>query len=138
MILHIFHFPWGNGIHSERDFRSVRAIYRRLAIWEVHSQYWGIAYAEAGATQVDETYWEVLCYFQICTQVTEWRSRGVKQMSWANYLFGGLEEKSSLVSRLTASTDAEIAERNSESMTLHVTESNEDTYKSDTIFDSFH
>jgi len=69
------------------------------------------------APQVYENYWEVLCHFHICAQVTEWRSRGVKQMSWANYLFGGLEEKSSLVSRLAASTDAEIAERISESMT---------------------
>ena len=39
------------------------------------------------ASQVYETYWEVLCYFHICAQATGWRSGGVKQMSWANYLF---------------------------------------------------
>jgi len=72
------------------------------------------------ASQVYETYGDALCHFHICAQVTGWRSKGVKQLSWANYLFGGLEEKSSLVSRLAASTDAEITERISESMTSYV------------------
>ena len=35
------------------------------------------------------TYWEVLCHFHICEQVTGWRSGGIKQMSWATYLFPG-------------------------------------------------
>jgi len=39
------------------------------------------------APQVYETYWEVLCHFHICTQTTWLRSGGVKQVSWANYLF---------------------------------------------------
>ena len=30
------------------------------------------------ASQVYETYWEVLYHFHICAQVTRWRSRGVK------------------------------------------------------------
>jgi len=59
-------------------------------------------------------------------------------MSWANYLFSGLEKKSSLVSQLAVSTDAEIAGRISQSVTSDVTESNEDTFKSDIVFDSFH
>jgi len=59
-------------------------------------------------------------------------------MTWANYLFGGLEEKSSPVPQLATNTDAKIAERISESVTSYVTESNENTFKSDTIFDSFH
>ena len=50
------------------------------------------------APQVYKIYWEVLCHFHIYAQVTGWRSRGVKQMSWANYLFSGLEEKMSPVS----------------------------------------
>jgi len=45
---------------------------------------------------------------------------GVKQIPWANYLFGSLEEKSSSVSRLATSTDAEIVERISESVTSYV------------------
>ena len=49
-----------------------------------------------------------------------------------------MEEKSSLVSQLAANTDVEIAKRISESVTSYVTESNEDTFKSDTIFDNFH
>jgi len=55
-------------------------------------------------------------------------------MSWANYLFWGLGEKLDLVSRLAANTDAEITERISESVTSYTTESNEDTFKPDTVF----
>jgi len=88
--------------------------------------------------QVYKTYWEVLCHFYICAQVTRRRSGGVKQVSWANYLFCGLWEKLSLVSRLATSTDAEITERISESVTSYTTESNKDTFKADTVFNSFH
>jgi len=59
-------------------------------------------------------------------------------MSWANYLFHGLGEKSSLVSRLATSTGAEITERIFELMTSYIIESNEDTFQPDTVFDSFH
>ena len=59
---------------------------------------------------VYETYWEVLCHFHICGQVTGWRSRGVKQMSWANYMFPG-ESKIDPMTRLSPSTDEEIIER---------------------------
>ena len=61
--------------------------------------------------QVYETYWEVLCHFHICGQITSWRNRGVKQMSWASYLFNGINEKDSPVTSLAPSTDEEIAER---------------------------
>ena len=37
--------------------------------------------------QVYKTYWEVLCHYHICGQTSSWRNRGVKQMSWASYLF---------------------------------------------------
>jgi len=70
--------------------------------------------------------------------VTGWRSGRVKQMSYANYLFCGVEEKSGLVSQLMASTDTEIIERISESVTSYTIESNENTIKHDTVFDSFH
>jgi len=40
-----------------------------------------------GSPEVYETYWEVMCHFHICGQVTAWRSQGVKQLSWAGYLF---------------------------------------------------
>jgi len=59
-------------------------------------------------------------------------------MSWANYLCQGLGEKSSPITRLAASIDAEIMERISESVTSDTTESNKDTFKPDTFFDSFH
>ena len=89
------------------------------------------------APQVYETYQEVLCHFHICVQATGWRSGEVKQMSWANYHFRDLREKLDLVSRLAASTDTEITKdfRISNSYT---TVSNEDTFKPDTVCDSFH
>ena len=58
-------------------------------------------------------------------------------MSWANYLFCGLGEKSSLVSRLAIITDTEITEMISELVTSFIIELNEDTFKPDTVFDSF-
>jgi len=90
------------------------------------------------APQVYETYWEVVCHFHIYAQVTGWRSGGVKQVSRANYVLYGLGEKLSLVSGLATSIDTEITERISESVTSYTSESNEDTFKPDTIFDSFH
>ena len=59
-------------------------------------------------------------------------------MSRANYVLCGLGEKLSLVSRLATSIDTEITERISESATSYTTESNQDTFKPNTIFDSFH
>ena len=47
-------------------------------------------------------------------------------------------KKSGLVTQLEASTDAEIAERISKSVASYTTESNEDTFKLDIIFDSLH
>ena len=58
-------------------------------------------------------------------------------MSWANYLFPG-GNKTSLVTRLAPSTDEEITERISASTSSYTTESNEDTFKLDVVFDSFH
>jgi len=88
--------------------------------------------------QVYETYWEVLCHFHICGQITSWRNRGVKQISWASYLFKGINEKDSPVTSLAPCTDEEIAERINASVSSYTTESNEDTFKPDTIFESFH
>ena len=53
---------------------------------------------------VHETYWEVLCNIHIYGQVTGWRSGGIKQMSWATYLFPRVN-KANLMSRLAPSTD---------------------------------
>jgi len=64
---------------------------------------------------VYETYWEVLCHFHICGQVLVWIDGGVKQMSWVNYLFPGVN-KTGLVTRQAPSTDEEIAERISASI----------------------
>ena len=50
--------------------------------------------------QVYETYWEVLCHFHICGQITSWWNRGVKQMSWASCLFNSINEKDSPVTSL--------------------------------------
>ena len=80
---------------------------------------------------------KILCHFHICRQVTGWRSGGLKQISWANYLFPGVN-KTGLVTRLAPSTDEEIAERISASTSSYTTESNEDIFKLDVIFESFY
>jgi len=66
-----------------------------------------------------------------------WRSGEVKQISWANYLLPGVN-KTSLVTRLASSTDEEIAERISAPTSSYNTESNEETFKPDVVFKSFH
>jgi len=58
-------------------------------------------------------------------------------MSWANYLFPGVN-KTDPMTRLALSTDEEIFERISASTRSYTTESNEDTFKPDTIFERFH
>jgi len=52
----------------------------------------------------------VLCHFHICGQISSWRNRGVKQMSWASYLFNGINEKDNPVTSLAPCADEEIAE----------------------------
>ena len=53
------------------------------------------------------------------------------------YLLLGLN-KTGLVTQLAPSTDEEIAERISASTSSYIIESNEDTFKPDVIFESFH
>jgi len=88
--------------------------------------------------QVYETYWEVLFHFHICGQTTGWRNRGVKQISWTSYLFNDLNDKNVPVIRLAPSTDEEIRKKISASASSYTIESNEDTLKLDTVFESFH
>ena len=59
-------------------------------------------------------------------------------MSWASYIFHDINEKSSPVTSLAPCTDEEIVERISASISSYTTESNEDTFKPDTVFESFH
>jgi len=59
-------------------------------------------------------------------------------MPRASYLFNDLNDKNVQVTRLAPSTDRKIAERISASTSSYTTESNEDTFKPDTIFESFH
>ena len=80
----------------------------------------------------------MLCHFHICGQITSWRTRGVKQLSWASYLFNGITEKDQSVTVLVPSSDEEITERIDASVDSYTTESNEDTFKPDTVFESFH
>jgi len=63
-------------------------------------------------------------------------SEGIKQMSWATYLFPGVN-KATLMSQLAPSTDEEIFERISASTSSYTIESNEDTFKPDTVYESF-
>lgn len=34
-----------------------------------------------------DTYWELLCHYHICAQITGLRNNGVKQKVWVEYLF---------------------------------------------------
>jgi len=86
---------------------------------------------------VYETYWEVLCHLHICGQVTGWRSGGIKQISWANYLFPGVN-KANPMARLVPSTDNKIFKMISSFTSSYTTESSEDTFKPDTVFESFY
>ena len=58
---------------------------------------------------VYETYWEVMCHFHICGQITGWRSQGVKQLSWANYLFNNVNNKDLPITRLAPSSDRAVS-----------------------------
>ena len=73
--------------------------------------------------QVYETYWEVLCYILICGQISSWKNRGIKQMSWASYLFNSINEKDNPVTSLASCTDEEITERINASTSSYTTES---------------
>ena len=88
--------------------------------------------------QVYDTYWEVLYHFHIYGQTTGWRNRGIKQMSWASFLFNDINDKSNPVTHLASSTNEEIADRISDSTSSYTMKSNEDTFKPDMIFESFH
>ena len=59
-------------------------------------------------------------------------------MSWAIYLFNGINEKDNPVTSLAPCTDEEIAERINASTSSYTTELNEDTFRPDMIFESFH
>ena len=87
--------------------------------------------------QVYEIYWELLCHFHICGQTTGWRNRSVKHMSLASYLFNDINDKYIPVTHLDPSTEEEITKRISTSTSLYTMESNEDTFKPDTIFECF-
>jgi len=80
----------------------------------------------------------VLCHFHICGQISSWRNRDVKQLSWASYLFNGINEKDNPVTSLAPCTDEEIAERINASASSYTTESNKDTFGPDMVFESFH
>jgi len=79
----------------------------------------------------------MLCHFHICTEITVLRSGGIRQMAWANYLFKGLGDKIGQMSHLALSTNIEIEERINTSASSYTIESNEDTFNSDMVFESF-
>ena len=59
-------------------------------------------------------------------------------MSWASYLFNGINENDSPVTSLAPCTNEEVVERINTSTSSYTTESNEDTFRPDTVFESFH
>jgi hypothetical protein len=85
-----------------------------------------------------ETYWELMCHFHICCELTGVRSSGVTHMRWATYLFPGLGDQRARVSRVLPCTEDELKERLSKTEAFYTTDSKEDVFKSGTIFESFH
>ena len=71
-------------------------------------------------------------------QADNQRNRGVNQMSWVSYLFNDLNDKNVPVTHLAPSTDEKIAKKISAFTISYTTESNEDTFKPNTVFKSFH
>jgi len=59
-------------------------------------------------------------------------------MSLASYFFNDINDKSNPVTHLAPSTDEDIVEKISVSTSSYTTESNEDTFKLDIVFESFH
>jgi len=59
-------------------------------------------------------------------------------MSWVSYLFNDINDKFNPVTHLAPSIDEEIAKRISASISSYTMESNKDTFKPDTVFESFH
>ena len=59
-------------------------------------------------------------------------------MSWVSYLFNDINDKSNPVTRLAPSADEEIVKRIHASTSSYMIESNEDTFKPGTVFESFH
>lgn len=87
---------------------------------------------------VHETYWELMCHFHIFAQFTGWRTGDAKHMSWVEYLFPGVSDKMSSVSRCGPSTDEDIDEWIFTTTDYYTVEFNEDTFNVGTIFESFH
>ena len=55
-----------------------------------------------------------------------------------SYFFLGLNDKTNSVTRLAPRTDTKIEERITSSTSSYTMKSNEDTFKPDVVFDSFH
>jgi len=70
--------------------------------------------------------------------MTGWRYGGVKLLAWVSYLFHGLNDKTGPVTHLAPKTDAKIEERINVFTSSYITESNENTFKLDVVFESFH
>jgi len=68
---------------------------------------------------VYDTFWEVLCHFHIYWQVTGWRSGGINQMSWANYLFPRVNKANPMARLALSTTGEEIFERISASTSFY-------------------
>ena len=88
--------------------------------------------------EVYDTLWEVMCHFQICGQLTGARGRGIKQLSWAEYLFQNLSDKNAAVSRREASTPETIQALINDATVHYVSEGIEDDFPAQTEFESFH
>src|SRR4051812_12450631 len=85
-----------------------------------------------------EVYCEVLCYFHICDDVHRRRGIGLVHLTWARYLFLGMDQGD--IKDLLPCGDSMIATRahNSPSNTTYATKSLEGGFALGTTFQIFH
>lgn len=66
---------------------------------------------QAQDTLAYDTYWELLCHYHICAQITGLNKNGMKQKSWEEYLFLNLQTDDMEIQTLSPCTEVEKEER---------------------------
>lgn len=94
---------------------------------------------KARHTSIYKTYWEMMCYFRICTNVSRIRSQGIGQKVWDNYLFWNLNHNPASIARYDVTGKRDIQMKIDASRDVaYMTKYEEDGFKAGSIFKSFH
>lgn len=86
-----------------------------------------------------DTYWELMCHFHICGQITKRRNQDVKQKACAEDLLLDIDTKGVDITPLLVCTETKIEDRIAQFVShAYVAKSKEDVFKIGTSFDSLH